>query len=101
AGNSENSSSEDSSSKNSGSKDSDSKDSNSDKENIPLTIMLKNLYKAATKSRPKSSSHKNNKKEKQLVKKLLNGRKRKCGPNQCSYCKITGYNIATCSKKAI
>ncbi|CAG8778671.1 17492_t:CDS:1, partial [Racocetra persica] len=61
------------------SEDGDSKeDDDFDKENTSLTIMLKNLYIAATKSRPKSSNYKNDKKDKRSVN---NDRKKKYGPN--------------------
>ncbi|CAG8722798.1 22992_t:CDS:1 [Gigaspora rosea] len=97
AGDAEDGDSENSNSEDGSSEDVDLEDGNSDKENI---LILKNPYIAATKGRPNSSSYKNNKKNNKLVKKSLNNRKRKRGPNHCIYCKMAGHNIATCSKKA-
>ncbi|CAG8800949.1 34092_t:CDS:2, partial [Gigaspora margarita] len=73
----EDSNSENSDSKDSSSEDVDLEDGNSDKEN---TLILKNPYIITTKGSPKSSSHKNNKKNNGLVKKLLNDRKRNMVP---------------------
>ncbi|CAG8791256.1 25642_t:CDS:1, partial [Racocetra persica] len=71
--------------------------SNSNKENISSYVQLKNLLKVATKGRPKLvSHHKDN-----INQHLTHNNSKQKRPNLCSYCKESGHNIATCSKKLI